>query len=76
VDRENGRRKGMNTGSAATVPVDDERKIDADLRAPLARAESRAAIEGLLGHLGYPEDWAGDLERQAWERGQVWKEVR
>lgn len=64
----------MNTATTAAVPVDDER--DADLRAALARGESRAAIEGLLGHLGYPEDWAGDLERQAWERGHVWREVR
>ena len=40
-----------------------------------AREESRQSIETLLELMGHPKDWALDLERQAYQRGIVWREV-
>jgi len=37
------------------------------------RRTSRAAIGELLGLLGYPEDWSGELEQSAYNRGLVWR---
>jgi len=37
------------------------------------RRTSRAAIGELLGLLGYPEDWSGELEQAAYNRGLVWR---
>ena len=37
------------------------------------RRTSRAAIAELLGLLGYPEDWSGELEQAAYNRGLVWR---
>jgi CheY-like chemotaxis protein len=37
------------------------------------RRASRAAIAELLGLLGYPEEWSGELERNAYDRGLVWR---
>lgn len=37
------------------------------------RAESLRAIESMVELLGYPADWAVELERNAWSRGHVWK---
>jgi two-component system, response regulator PdtaR len=45
--------------------------IDAHRRA--AREESRAALAAVLELVGYPESWAEDLERRAWEAGKIWR---
>jgi two-component system, response regulator PdtaR len=37
------------------------------------RRDSRAAIAELLSLLGYPEDWSGELEQNAYNRGLVWR---
>jgi two-component system, response regulator PdtaR len=37
------------------------------------RAASRRALETLVGLLGYPREWAAELEQQAWDRGHVWR---
>ena len=39
------------------------------------REESRAALTTILELVGYPETWAEDLERRAFESGHVWKQV-
>ena len=39
------------------------------------RRTSRAAIASLLGLLGYPADWSEELERTAFNRGLVWRQV-
>ena len=39
------------------------------------RAESVRSLETLLGLMGYPAEWAIDLERRAWERGEAWRTV-
>ena len=38
-----------------------------------ARAESRAAIAAILEIVGYPEEWADDLEQRAYDAGKLWK---
>ena len=40
---------------------------------PPKRAESRDALATLLGLLGYPEDWAVELEDAAFRAGRVWR---
>jgi two-component system, response regulator PdtaR len=50
-------------------------KLFEALAARESRAESRRSIETLLELMGYPQDWAVDLERQAYRRGVVWQEV-
>jgi CheY-like chemotaxis protein len=50
-------------------------KLFEALAARESRAESRRSIETLLELMGYPQDWAVDLERQAYRRGVVWREV-
>ena len=37
------------------------------------RAASRQTLETLVGLLGYPPEWAAELEQQAWDRGHVWR---
>jgi response regulator NasT len=37
------------------------------------RAASLRSLEHLVGQLGYPAEWAVELEQQAWERGHVWR---
>jgi len=37
------------------------------------RAASRHALETMVGLLGYPPEWAVELEQQAWDRGHVWR---
>ena len=37
------------------------------------RAVSRHALESMVGLLGYPPEWAVELEQQAWDRGHVWR---
>lgn len=37
------------------------------------RAASRHALETMVGLLGYPPEWAAELEQQAWDRGHVWR---
>jgi two-component system, response regulator PdtaR len=37
------------------------------------RSESLHSLEQLLGLLGYPADWAVELERRAWNDGHVWR---
>jgi hypothetical protein len=39
------------------------------------REESREAIAEMLGLLGYPKDWAGELERLSFARGRVWRDA-
>jgi two-component system, response regulator PdtaR len=36
------------------------------------RAESLRSLETLLGLMGYPTEWAVELEQRAWERGEAW----
>jgi CheY-like chemotaxis protein len=38
-----------------------------------ARVESRQALAEILELVGYPESWADDLERQAFDLGKLWK---
>jgi FixJ family two-component response regulator len=40
------------------------------------RDESRAALETLLELVGYPAEWANDLERRAYDAGRLWKQTR
>jgi response regulator NasT len=37
------------------------------------RARSLEALEALVGLLGYPAEWAVELEQRAWEQGHVWR---
>ena len=39
------------------------------------RDESRTALATLLELVGYPETWAEDLERRAYESGRLWRQV-
>ena len=36
------------------------------------RTESLRSLESLVGLLGYPVDWAAELEQRAWDKGHVW----
>jgi CheY-like chemotaxis protein len=38
-----------------------------------ARTASRQTIESVLDHLGYPAEWAAELEQRAWDGGHVWR---
>lgn len=40
-----------------------------------ARAESRSAIASILELVGYPESWADDLERRAYDAGKLWRKT-
>lgn len=53
---------------AVTTVFDNHRRA--------ARTESRAAIAEVLELVGYPADWADDLERRAYAAGRVWKKSR
>jgi response regulator NasT len=44
-----------------------------DRRTSAARAESRQAIREIATMLGYPEDWADELERRMFAQGKVWR---
>jgi response regulator NasT len=37
------------------------------------RAESLEALETLVELVGYPAEWARELEERAWEQGHVWR---
>jgi hypothetical protein len=39
------------------------------------REQSREAIAEMLELLGYPEDWAGELERLSYARGRIWRDA-
>lgn len=39
------------------------------------RADSLQALETLVELLGYPAEWALELEHNAWEQGRVWRQV-
>jgi two-component system, response regulator PdtaR len=39
------------------------------------RSESLESIESLVALLGYPAEWAVELERSAWAKGHVWRMV-
>lgn len=39
-----------------------------------ARDESRRAIAEMLGHLGYADEWAAELEERAFRSGKLWRE--
>jgi DNA-binding response OmpR family regulator len=45
-------------------------------RLSAVRQESLDAITELVGLLGYPRDWAVDLEERAFGAGRVWRRVR
>jgi CheY-like chemotaxis protein len=45
--------------------------VEAHRRA--AREESRAALAAVLELVGYPEEWADELERRAYAAGKLWK---
>jgi response regulator NasT len=54
---------------AVTTALADHREQQAlDLRATSLRS-----LERLVGELGYPAEWAVELEQQAWESGHVWR---
>ena len=38
-----------------------------------ARAESLHSIEVILELVGYPAEWAVELEQRAWDSGRVWR---
>jgi CheY-like chemotaxis protein len=40
-----------------------------------AREESRRTIAQILGQLGYAEEWAVELEEQAFASGKLWRET-
>jgi two-component system, response regulator PdtaR len=42
-------------------------------RRPPERDESLRALQELLGSVGYPTDWAVELEERAWRAGRVWR---
>jgi response regulator NasT len=42
-------------------------RVDRELR-----AESLRSLETLLALMGYPAEWAVELEQRAWERGEAW----
>jgi CheY-like chemotaxis protein len=37
------------------------------------RARSLSSLESLVDLLGYPTEWAVELERRAWKAGSVWR---
>jgi response regulator NasT len=39
------------------------------------RTTSLRALEALVDLLGYPTEWAAEVERSAWESGHVWRAV-
>ena len=39
------------------------------------RASSLRSLEHLVETLGYPTEWAVELEQRAWEKGDVWRIV-
>ena len=41
----------------------------------LLRTESLRSLESLVRLVGYPPEWAVELERRAWDRGHVWREA-
>jgi hypothetical protein len=41
----------------------------------LERDASLRALQDLVGLLGYPADWADELEERAWSAGRVWRRV-
>src|SRR4051812_23924179 len=43
------------------------------LRRTPAREESRRALADLVALLGYPAEWADELERQSFAAGKVWR---
>jgi two-component system, response regulator PdtaR len=47
--------------------------VEAAVELAPERAQSRAVLGDLLGLLGYPEDWAVELEEKAWKSGRVWR---
>jgi CheY-like chemotaxis protein len=40
-----------------------------------AREESRRTIARMFGHFGYAEEWAVELEEQAFRAGKLWRET-
>jgi hypothetical protein len=45
----------------------------AEAAAEAARTQSRQAIAELPSLLGYPEEWAIELERQSYAKGKLWR---
>ena len=39
------------------------------------RVASLHTLETLVGLLGYPAEWANELEQAAWARGEIWRAV-
>jgi CheY-like chemotaxis protein len=77
--------EAIEAGASAYVlkPFEPEEVVGAVLDAiavradPLrgAREESRRAIAEILGHLGYTEDWAVELEERAFRSGRLWRQT-
>ena len=63
--------------SANLAYVLDPQEVGSELRLVPNEAfqESRRALAELVGLLGYPEEWADDMARQALDRGQLWRRV-
>jgi hypothetical protein len=57
---------------ARALPPDEERQPRLELVPDDRREESRRSLALLLGLLGYPEEWAVELEREEFARGVVW----
>lgn len=53
----------------------ETRVLAADDRVERQREESRESLERLLGLLGYPKDWAAELETRAYAQGRAWRDV-
>lgn len=41
-----------------------------------ARDESRTTLATIMELVGYPVEWADDLERRAFDAGRIWKQTR
>jgi hypothetical protein len=74
-DRRYNHPKSKQTLLEEQMTVAEPRKVAADEQVGRRREESREAIAQILELLGYPEDWAGELERLSFARGRVWRDA-
>jgi CheY-like chemotaxis protein len=68
---------GAGVASVVRKPFAEDAVVRALHEAVVARRRrvSRAALGEILELLGYPEDWADELEQTAFARGQAWRRV-
>ena len=57
---------------ARPLPPDEQRRPRLELVENDVRAESRRSLALLLGLLGYPAEWAIELEQHEFARGIIW----